>query len=78
MQEGSLMALTVWGIVKNGIVKPLQPLPEGIAVQITVPDGPMEFTPEEQEEFDAWALASAQALELVERLAEEGPADEQR
>ena len=72
------MAQTIWGIVKNGVVVPIQPLPEGMPVQITVLDKPVEFTPEEREEFDAWALAGAQALELVERLAEEGAADEQR
>jgi hypothetical protein len=72
------MALTVCGIVKNGIVVPLQPLPEGMPVQITVPDGQLEFTPEEQEEFDAWERASAQRLELVERLATEELGDRER
>jgi hypothetical protein len=72
------MATTVWGIVKEGLVVPQSPLPEGACVQITLPDAPPEVTPEMQAEFDAWAVASAQSLELVERLAQEGEGDEQR
>jgi hypothetical protein len=71
------MAVTVWGIVKEGVVMPETPLPEGTRVQILLPDVPTEIPPELQAEFDAWAVASAQALELVERLAQERTTDEQ-
>ena len=36
------------------------------------------WSPELQAEFDAWDRASAEALELVERLAREGPDDATR
>jgi hypothetical protein len=72
------MATAVSGIVKAGVVVPDSPLPEGTRVQILLPDVPTEIPPELQAEFEAWSVASAQALELVERLAQEGPADEQR
>jgi hypothetical protein len=45
-------------------------------VEVHVIRGPIEIEPELQAEFDAWHLASAQALELVERLAQEGEGDE--
>jgi hypothetical protein len=38
----------------------------------------MEIPPELQEEFDAWQRARANALELVERLAQEKEVDEKR
>jgi hypothetical protein len=74
----TLMAVIwpVWGMVKNGVVVPHNPLPEGALVRIMPPpEEPVEFTPEEQAEFDAWAAAGAQSLALVERLAEEGEDD---
>jgi hypothetical protein len=45
-------------------------------VEIHVMSGPIEVPPELQVELDAWQLAGAEALELVERLAREGEADE--
>ncbi len=72
------MAKTVLGIVKEGLVVPQSPLPEGLQVQIVLPDVPTEIPPELQAELDAWGLASAQALELVERLAQEATTNEQR
>ncbi len=68
----------VAGFVKNGVVVPNAPLPEGAFVEVHVISGPIEVPPELQEELDAWQLASAQALELVERLAQEGEADEKK
>jgi hypothetical protein len=72
------MATTVWGVVKDGRVVPSSPLPEGARVEIrvceTLPDVPAEL----QAEFDAWQRASADALELVERLAQESEANETR
>jgi hypothetical protein len=70
------MSMTVWGIVKEGRVVPDSPLPEGARVEIVLPDGPPEIPPELQAEFDTWDRASAEALDLVERLAREDGADD--
>jgi len=70
------MATMIWGIVKEGKIVPQMPLPEGLQVQITLPEETVVVPPELQTELDAWSLASAQALALVERLAEEGTGDE--
>jgi len=59
------MSITVAGFVKNGVVVPNAPLPEGAFVEVTVIRGPIEVPPELQQEFDAWDRASAQALEAV-------------
>jgi hypothetical protein len=73
--EGQAMSEIVAGFVKNGVVVPNAPLPEGAFVEVHVISGPIEVPPELQEEFDAWELASAEALELVERLAREADQD---
>ena len=65
------MSVTVAGFVKNGVVVPNAPLPEGAFVEVRVIHGPIEVPPELQEEFDAWERAGAGTLEMVERLAEE-------
>jgi hypothetical protein len=72
------MSLTVAGFVKNGVVVPNAPLPEGAFVEVHVIRMPIDVSPEMQEEFDAWDKASAEALELVERLAREGQGDAKR
>ncbi len=64
------MPNTTWGVVKEGVVVPDTTLPEGVRVEIVVHDGPLEVPPELQAEFDAWEMASAHALDLVERLAD--------
>jgi hypothetical protein len=56
------MSLIVAGFVKNGVVVPNSPLPEGAFVEVHVVSGPIEVPPELQEEFDAWNRASAKAL----------------
>jgi hypothetical protein len=71
------MATTVGGIVKEGIVVPNSPLPEGARVEIRVCEA-SESPAELQAEFDAWDRASADALELVERLAREDETHESR
>jgi hypothetical protein len=76
IQEGLAMSIVVAGFVKNGVVVPNAPLPEGAFVEVHVINGPIEVPPELQAELDAWQLASAQALEMVERLAQEGEANE--
>jgi hypothetical protein len=70
------MSIVVAGFVKNGVVVPNAPLPEGAFVEVHVIRGPIEVPPELQEEFDAWQLAGAETLEMVERLAQEGDANE--
>jgi len=72
------VATTVGGVVKEGRVVPDSPLPEGARVEIVLPDTPPNISPELQGELDAWDRASAEALNLVERLAREGEADDAR
>jgi hypothetical protein len=69
------MSETVAGFVKNGVVVPNAPLPEGAFVEVHVINGPIEVPPDLQEEFDAWDRASAKALELAERVSQEGEGD---
>jgi hypothetical protein len=71
------MSLTISGIVKNGVIVPSAPLPEGTLLEIRVVDSPLEVTPDLQAELAAWQLAGAEALELVERLAQENEAHEE-
>ena len=59
------------GEVKNGVIVPNMPLPERAWVRIELIGVPPEMPEGLQEELDAWQLASAQALELVERTAQE-------
>ncbi len=70
------MSIVVAGFVKNGVVVPNAPLPEGAFVEVHVINGPIEVPPELQAELDAWQLAGAGTLEMVERLAEEADANE--
>jgi hypothetical protein len=72
------MSITIAGVVKNGVVVPNAPLPEGAIVEIHLKDGPPDVPPELQEELAAWQQASAKALALVERLAQESDTDEKR
>ena len=65
------MSTIIAGFVKDGVVVPNAPLPEGAFVEVHVIRGPLEIEPELQAEFDAWDRASAESLELVERLARE-------
>ena len=66
----------VAGFVKNGVVVPNAPLPEGVFVEVHIVHGPIDVPPELQAELDAWQRAGAEALELVERLARKSEADE--
>jgi hypothetical protein len=66
----------VAGFVKNGVVVPNAPLPEGAFVEVHVLHGPIEVPPELQAELAAWQRAGAESLQLVERLAREGETDE--
>jgi hypothetical protein len=68
------MTTIIGGIVKSGLVVPDSPLPEGARVEIVL----SEVEPELQAEFEAWDRASAQALDLVERLAQESDTGAER
>ena len=71
------MQAVVQGTVKDGVIVPEGPLPEGARVEIRLL--PLEMPPEWQEEFEAWNRASDKALDLVERqLAEEEESGEAR
>ncbi len=64
------MAETIWGVVQDGKIIPQTPLPDGLQVQITVPEDAV--IPEElQAELAAWSQGNAEALAMVEELAEE-------
>jgi hypothetical protein len=54
--------------VKNGVVVPNAPLPEGALVEIHCNAGRLEVPEELQAEFDGWDRASDETLQLVERL----------
>ncbi|HEV3259704.1 MAG TPA: hypothetical protein VG013_22745 [Gemmataceae bacterium] len=72
------MATAVRGVVKNGLVVPEAPLPEGARVEIHLCASAPEVPPELQEELQAWQRASANALELVEHLAQKNTGNEAR
>jgi hypothetical protein len=67
---GSLMAAVILGVVREGKIVPDATLPEGLQVQITVPEEVV--IPEElQSELEAWSQGNAEALAMVEHAAEE-------
>jgi hypothetical protein len=72
------MPTIIAGVVKNGVVVPNTPLPEGAHVEIHLNGVAPEVPPELQEELAAWQQASANSLALVERLAQESEAAEKR
>ncbi len=72
------MSMIFAGFVKNGVVVPNAPLPEGAFVEVRVIHGAVEVPRELQEEFDAWERAGAGTLEIVEHQAEAMEADEKR
>jgi hypothetical protein len=64
------VADTIWGVVQDGKIIPQTPLPEGLQVQITVPEE--VIIPEElQAELDAWSRGNAEALAMIEQMAGE-------
>jgi len=77
-KEVNGMATTVGGVVQEGRVVPDSPLPEGARVEIILPETQPSVSPELQTEFDAWDRASAEVLDLVERLARAGEPDDTR
>jgi uncharacterized protein (DUF433 family) len=61
------MSLTIWGVVREGKIVPQTPLPDGLQVQITVPEEAV-IPGELQAELDAWSQGNAEALALIEPL----------
>jgi hypothetical protein len=72
------MSAIVSGIVKDGLIIPSMPLPEGARVEILVAEASLEIPAALQAEFEAWDRSSANALALVEQSAGERESDEAR
>ncbi len=72
------MESCVQGVVKDGVIVPEAPLPEGARVEIRLLAEQLEMPPEWRAEFEAWNRASAKALELAEGQAEEDDGREAR
>jgi hypothetical protein len=72
------MPETIAGVVKDGLVVPASPLPEGASVRILICEASEEEEQALQEELNAWRMAAANSLEMVERMLEENAADEKR
>ena len=72
------MSTVIAGIVNNGVIVPREPLPEGVEVEIHLHDLAPKMPLELQEELAAWQRASANALALVEQMAQESQGDEKR
>jgi hypothetical protein len=72
------MSIVVAGVVTDGVIVPREPLPEGAQVEIHLNDQPLEVPAELQDELSAWQQASANALAMVERLAQESDSDDKR
>jgi hypothetical protein len=68
---------TIWGIVKDGLIVPQAPVPEGARVQILLPTESPELPPDMQTEFDAWSASGAAALEAFEQQLEKEAGDAQ-
>jgi hypothetical protein len=62
--DGQRMSAIVARTIKNGVAVPNAPLPKGAFVEVHVSSGPIEVPPDLQEEYDAWGLASAEAVAL--------------
>jgi hypothetical protein len=76
--EERSMSEPIGGIVRNGVVVPDAPLPEGMRVEVRIATRPLPVPPELQEEFDAWDRASDQTLEAFEKMVEGDRQDETR
>jgi hypothetical protein len=71
------MKTVTLGVVKNGVIVPNIPLPEGARVGIEAYGLPLDVPSDLQEEIAAVQRASAPSLELVERLTQEMENDQQ-
>ena len=61
------MSATIWGVVKDGLIIPQSPLPEGARVQIVVSSETAELPADLQAEFDTWCFGSTSALAAFEQ-----------
>jgi hypothetical protein len=66
------MSAIVSGVVKDGLIVPSMPLPEGARVEILVAEAGLDIPADLRAEFEAWDRSSADSLALVERLAVQG------
>jgi hypothetical protein len=66
IQEGQIVSVTVTGLVKNGVVVPTAPLPEGAQVEIRLQEGSAEL-PAEQIDKLAAKVALVAATHLSPR-----------
>jgi hypothetical protein len=71
------MSNAVWGFVEGGHITPSASLPDGSLVEIRLCEA-TEVPPELAEELAAWQRAGANALELVECLAQKDEQHESR
>lgn len=76
--EGGKQQVITAGVVKGGVVIPNIPLPENATVVLTVIGVPIQFTPEEQEEFAAWDRLSDGALDCILKLEQQEAKNEPR
>jgi hypothetical protein len=72
------MSITTIGVVTKGVIVPNSPLPEGAQVEIHLSDSVQEVPEELRHEFAAWQRGSAEAVDLVERLAKTDEPNEAR
>jgi hypothetical protein len=68
----------IGGIVRNGVVVPDSPLPEGVRVDMTISTREVVVPPELQAEFDAWNQLSDRALIEFEKMLQEQDKNEAR
>jgi hypothetical protein len=68
MTEIEPMATVISGVVKDGLIIPSTPLPEGVRVEILIAEAALDVPDELRAEFQAWDRSSADALALIERL----------
>jgi hypothetical protein len=72
------MGAMVPGVVEDGKVVPRTPLPNGLSVQILLPEDLDAEEAELRAELAAWRAGNARALEKVEQLADEEAGDAER
>ena len=60
------------GTVRNGVVVPCTPLPEGADVEIHLLSPAPGIPPDLQEELQAWQRAHEKAYDLVDSMTKDG------
>lgn len=72
------MLEVIAGVVKDGLIVPASPLPEGASVRIVIGESSEDEERALQAELEAWRMAAANSLDVVEQMLEESEADEKR